>query len=134
MGYETATGDLRTHFYNNWTATPIQWPNASFDAPDPPAPFVKFNTQPGSSSKLEVGKSGMNAYPGVLFLGVNVPSGSGKNTAAEFFDDLRAMFEFEQIGIVKVKEFQPSTVGTSDDGVWYQENANFGFRWQERPN
>ena len=133
MGFEQARTDLRTHFHNNWSQTPIQWPNASFDSPDPPAPFVKFNTQPGNSNKLEVGKSGMSNYPGVLFLGINVPTGSGDGQPAIFFDDLRTMFEFKTIGIVRVKEFQPTTVGQSDDGVWYQENANFGFEWRERP-
>jgi len=134
MGFEQARTDLRTHFYNNWTATPIQWPNAEFDPPDPPEAFVKFNTQPGNSTKIELGQNGASRYPGVLFLGVNVPAGSGDGLTAQYFDDLRTMFEFQDIGIVRVKEFQPTTVGLSDDGVWYQENANFGFEWNERPN
>lgn len=134
MSYEQATTDLRTHFYNNWTTTPISWPNAEFTPPDPPDDFVKFNTQPGSSTKLEVGKSGMSSYPGVLFLGVNVPSGDGRDGAMKHVDSLRTMFEYEQIGIVRVRENQVADVGTSEDGIWYQINANFGYEWLERPN
>jgi hypothetical protein len=134
MGYEQATTDLRTHFYNNWSATPISWPNASFSPPDPPDDFVKFNTQPGNSSKLEVGKSGLSEYPGVVFFGINVPAGQGRNGAMVHVDDLCDMYEFTNIGVVMVREAKVTNVGQSGDGVWYQVNCNFGYRWQERPN
>jgi len=131
MGYETATSDLRTHFYNNWNTTPIQWPNAEFTPPDPPDDFVKFNTQPGASTKIELGRNGISRYPGVLFLGINVPSGDGRNGAMKHVDSLRTMFEFTDVGIVSVKEARVTDVGQSDDGVWYQVNCNFGYEWDE---
>jgi hypothetical protein len=134
MSFEQATKDLRTHFHDNWSKTPISWPNVEFEPPNPPDDFIKFNTQDGSSTKLEVGKSGMSSYPGVLFLGINVPAGSGRGQVKKYQDDIRDIFEFESIGIVNVREFQPSVIGKSEDGNWWQENANFGFEWLERPN
>lgn len=134
MSFEQATNDLRTYLNDNWTATPISWPNVEFEPPEPPDDFLKFNTQDASSTKLEVGKSGMSEYPGVLFLGINVPAGSGRRQAKKYQDDLRNLFEFENIGIVDVRNFQPTVVGKSEDGIWWQENANFGFRFLERPN
>lgn len=134
MSFKQAETDLRTYFNDNWTATPISWPNVSFEPAEPPAPFIKYNIQDAASSKLEVGRSGMSEYPGVLFFGINIPAGNGRNLVKKYQDDLRELFEFENIGIVSVREFQPATVGRSDDGLWWQENANFVFRFLERPN
>jgi len=134
VSFKQAEADLRTYFSDNWSSTPISWPNVEFKPPEPPAPFVKYNIQDAASSKLEVGRSGMSEYPGVLFFGINIPAGSGRNLIKKYQDDLRELFEYENIGIVSVREFQPATVGRSDDGIWWQENANFGFRFLERPN
>jgi hypothetical protein len=118
---------------NNWTKTPISWPNFPFDATDV-SEFVKFNTQHGEAAKIEVGPSGMSRYPGVLFLGINIETGKGRGAALGYADDLADLFEREQIEGVKVLDAQPNAVGKSDDGSWYQFNMNFGFRWDERPN
>lgn len=136
MSYDQAVTDLRTHFVNNWTQTPISRPNHEYDPQDNtdangvPKDFVKFNTQHGEATKLEVGDSGITRYPGVLFLGINIRTGKGKGAIYGYMDDLSSMFEDTRIGVVNVHKPNPAGAEKSDDGNWLQQNLNFGFDWE----
>lgn len=127
--------DVLTHFMDNWSQTPIAPSNISYDPQDPDnldgsgnvQPYVKFQPQHGQATKQELGRNGRVDRPGVLFLGVNIPTGIGENPAMEIVDGLIDLFEGTHIAGAY---FEPPAVnnnGRSDDGAWHETNVNFPF-------
>lgn len=136
MGYEKTWETMVSEFDDQWSATPISWPNVDFTPPDPPAPFVKFNPIPGEAVKKELGRNGIIRHPGVLTIGVNVPTGQGEHDARQHADSILAIFEENDYGSSPALVFKQGWItpnGRSSDGSWYEINAHIPYEWDESP-
>lgn len=142
MGYESTWESMVNYFDQNYNATPIAWSNTNYDPQDNldangnPKPFTKFNPLPGQSVKKELGRSGIIRHPGVLTLGINVPTGIAEHDARMYADTARSVLEEESIGSNPVIVFKQGWItpnGRSDDGSWYEINTNINYEWDETP-
>ncbi len=129
---------IETRFKNNWSTTPVEWPNMPFDhqaqvLAGKKSPWVRLTIIDGDAENVALG--GMHQrYSGIVIIGIFVPEKTGTGTARGYADVIAAIFQnvsdqgvrfkvprYEDIGPTQNKS------GGNSGGGWFQGNLTVGF-------
>ena len=114
---------LEMYFGNNWSDTPIAWPNVNFTAPD--GAWVRFNVLPENSEVGEI--KGAGTRHGVCKVQIFINPGQGTRQAAELAGKVEQLFHWQDIGGVYCGPAYTTNNGTQEDGAWYQMTTTVPF-------
>ena len=112
---------------DNYTNTPVAWPNHKFD-PDKDAPlghWIRVNILMNQSDIGELGESGLGFRNGILKLQVFGPKGKESRTAWVNAGSLEALFRRKVLDRCVFDE--PSTTEVGSDEEFYQLAVDVGF-------
>lgn len=135
MSYDRVRRTLESKLANEWTATPIRWPDVPFN-PEVTlayiAPHVLFGDSSQASLNLDAASKRMYRSMPVLMIQVFTPELEGAGPALRYIDTLIGMFRSLQIVIAAGDTlifYDPSVtrVGVSDG--WLQYSLAASFRW-----
>lgn len=107
---------LETYFANNWSDTPIAWPNVPFTAPD--GAWVRFNVLPDNSETGEI--KGAGTRNGVVKVQIFDKPGKGSRNALNLGGQVEQLFHQQDISGVYCGLAYTTDNGLNDDGNWYQ--------------
>jgi hypothetical protein len=116
MTPDEITRQLEMYFSDNWSDTPIAWPNVSFTAPD--GAWVRFNVLPDNSEVGEI--KGAATRNGVCKVQIFIKPGGGNRKAAQLAGKVENLFHWQDIGGVYCGPAYTTNNGTQEDGAWYQ--------------
>lgn len=109
---------------DNWTRTPIRWPNIA-SAPTEEShvePVVNraeaFNASVSAASKLV-------RHPGLLTLNIRVPLGGGDVVALDYADELAALFRNVTVDSITFRA--PTVRDLGPEGAWYRVQVDCPF-------
>lgn len=114
---------LELYFSNNWSDTPIAWPNVNFTAPD--GAWVRFNVLPDNSETEEI--KGVGTRNGVVKVQIFDKPNKGNRNALSLGGKVEQMFHQKDISGVYCELAYTTDNGLNDDGNWYQVTTTVPF-------
>lgn len=121
MTLEDALKAIETYFNDNWTDTPIAWPNVPFTAPD--GSWVRFNVLPDNTDTQEVGENGVGIRRGTVKVQVFTKPNIGSRTGAKLADAAEGLFHLQDIDGVYFQSAYTTNNGLNDAGTWFQHTV-----------
>lgn len=115
---------VSAYLADNWTATPVAYPNQAFD-PAGRDYWVRMTLLLGSPAIGELGVTGIGIRPGVLMLDVFGPIGEGTKQLSEYAGQLEALFRRQSVSGVEFEEAATVDVGPDAYGYHFQVSVNF---------
>lgn len=126
MSYETEANAIRGRWANEWAdATPTAYENRPFSPPDPPAPWVRLTIRNAESHQADLGPTPRYRHPGMIYVQVFTPHGSGDGEARALGDQAAGIFRGQSFGGVVCRS--ASVIPQGSDGTWYQVNVVCDF-------
>ena len=116
-----------TRIAENYSASPVAWPNRKFD-PDKDAPaghWIRPNIIMNLSEIAELGESGLGFRHGVLKMQVFGPKGKESRTAWANAGSLEALFRRKVLSRIVFDEPNTTEIGADDE--FYQLAVDVGF-------
>ena len=113
----------------------VAWPNESFTAPQPPAPWLDIEFNSAADTPIEIGATTWQE-DGALWLHIMLPTGSGLDTALALKDALSVAFRNVTDAVTGLvyrggQSTDPITDGT-DDGVYVRLTLAVRYIFQSR--
>jgi hypothetical protein len=135
MSYDGVRRTLEQKLADEWTATPIRWPDAPFNPSVTLAyiaPHLLFGDSSQASMNLDASAQRLYRTMPVLMIQVFTPELEGAGPALRFADTLCDMFRSLTLVIESGNTlvfYDPAVtrVGVSDG--WLQYNVAVSFRW-----
>lgn len=106
---------------NNYTRTPVAWPNTKFD-PDRDAPnghWIRLNILMGLTELGELGENGLGLRSGVLKIQCFGPMGSESREVWVTAGTIEALYRRKVLDSCLIID-EPSTNEIGEDGKFYQ--------------
>lgn len=129
MSYSDHVSFLRQLLSDNWTETPIDWPNVALTPPER-KPWVRFTVQDADRSLASIGAPGSNLtrQPSILYLQLFTPSNEGDGDALRLAEALAAIYNTTQYAAEGLHFRQPASIKqVGVNGAWYQVNVLVPF-------
>lgn len=125
----TAIKAIEGRLAAQWATTPIAWPGVHFD-PGTSA-YVRPTVRMAEATDWTMGPSGLNVVPGILFLDIFTPQGTGYGVIRGYADTLRDIFDRAEAGIVRFRAASgPDSIDTEDTG-WIGLQVTVPFSFEE---
>lgn len=134
MSYAAADAEIRNRLIAIWAgATPIAWPNVSFEPPNPASPWIRFAVIDGDARILELGANKIKTahrMPGLIVIQLFDALQAGDGPIRTLADTAAAIFR--NWGGATVQCFAATVKTIGDDGKgWYQVNVSIPFTRDE---
>lgn len=128
MSFISAHNEIRTRLNTEWAnATPIAFPNVSFNPPSPPSVWIRLTVNDGESQQIDIGsKPATIRYAGVIFVQIFTVSNKGDAEALTLADNVKTIFNNWNGVNVVCRAAKIINVGNDGQG-WYQVNVAIPF-------
>jgi len=128
MGYEAERAAIEGRIKNNWTATPIKWPNVAFE-PGTTAAFFEPWIANATAYQASLGSPATFRHPGVLSINIRTRPQTGTALAKTYADTLSTLFRGQVVSGIVFKAPHVTQVGDVDG--WYLTNWRVYFHRDE---
>lgn len=123
MTPEEIRSSIMTELNDNWTKTPISWPNREFSSSG--TAFIEPTILMGDSFELEKGDNGVGLRTGVFMINVYALPGSGNGVPLGYAGSLETIFRRKNVDEIFFEE--PSTYEIGQNGNYYQVAVSIPF-------
>jgi len=132
MSYDAAAAEIRGRLKTQWGAiTPIEWPNLTFAAPNPAAPWMRFTIKEGDAAQLSIGADKKDRrHPGIITLQFFDGLNKGDGPLTRLADQAVDIFQNWCGATVRCLTASVKTIGNDGQG-WYQINVTIPFYWDD---
>jgi hypothetical protein len=135
MSYSALRSAIEARFKSNWTYTPVQWPNKSFDPNNQNdvgsfnvgGKWVRFTVNTGTSQQVSIESTPLKRITGIIVVQIFLPIDAGLGDADTLADHVRTIFEDQSFSGVICRATSKVNVGPSKE--WFQVNANTLFNY-----
>ena len=134
--FELTAKAVETLFKAQWEAgahkdVPLAFANTAFNQPDAAA-WVRLTVRFGTGIQASLGSRPLEKVPGVAFLQIFVPKGSGTREAYRMADTASTVLRYRQVkeGGVVVDFGAPAVPGEQEDKAHMQVTLNVPFTAQ----
>lgn len=108
---------------------PVAWPNAAFDVPEPPAPFLAVEVMGDGAEPYELG-GGVWVEDGTIEVAVVVPTGTGIEQGLTLRKAVAGWFRGLPAREVTYDRFIMDPGGMDEDGNWFRLPLRVSYRFQ----
>lgn len=124
MSVPDVAAAIRTRLDDNWSATPIAWPNKPDVKPNPKAPWIRLTILPAFADFVGMAAVGNRRFrdEGIAIITVFVPEGEGDGQALTLAEAAAAIFR----GVVADGVHYVGTIGeTPQVRPGFNDNAGW---------
>lgn len=125
---------VRARIVDQWTATPIAWPNEPVSLPVDGADgfdgcWIALEFDGRLFGQVSIGAPGENRWDedGTILAHVMAPAGSGERTMRGHAGDFADLFRGDEIGTIEFQDCEIGPGGASDDGCWWRITVRIEF-------
>lgn len=128
MGYESERASIEGRISDNWTVTPIKWPNVAFE-PGTASAYIEPWIVNGTSYQASLGRPAIWRHPGSLSINIRVRPQVGMGVAKTYADTLAILFRAWCASGITFGAPRIRQVGDIDG--WYLLNLQIPFERDE---
>lgn len=121
MSKEQIRIDVSNYLKTNWTTTPIDYPNVTFNQPK--TEWVKLRFAFGDDKQISMGSSYDGRTELIIGLSLFAKVDSGTSKLMQYADTLSNSFRTKDIGVVHTRLPSVNIIGNVSGTDWYQINV-----------